>query len=296
MIIYDLLALIVLLAVYYLIRNKTQINILWSSIALLLADISASKIAKPLFDLMEKNGWSKDIYVVALIYVVIAIIVWGLIYAILTNFTFNISALTAKVLMGVSAIVFTIALSALACFVANDFGASTSDINICRLCQKVAVFYSPTETKSSFVPSSLKEVYTLPASTQILSEDETGVQTMVSLINSERLKQGREELTESQSLDSLAEMYASLMVRSLRFSHIDANNNNPDQRARSLNLQYQYLGENLAIAPDIQTAHNALMASQNHRANILSENFEKVGVACYLLSNQTYLIVEEFSN
>ena len=43
-------------------------------------------------------------------------------------------------------------------------------------------------------------------------------------------------------------------------------------------INYQYAGENLALAPSTSLAMQGLMNSPGHRANILSPNFHKVGI------------------
>lgn len=44
------------------------------------------------------------------------------------------------------------------------------------------------------------------------------------------------------------------------------------------NVHYIYAGENLAGAYSAQAAHNSLMASAGHRANILNPHYGAVGV------------------
>jgi uncharacterized protein YkwD len=82
----------------------------------------------------------------------------------------------------------------------------------------------------------------------------------------------------------------------LRFSHIDGNNDSPAERASRSGISYTYFGENLAIAPDIYQAHEGLMKSASHKANILSGKFSKAGIAVYGLKNGLVLLVEEFSD
>lgn len=47
----------------------------------------------------------------------------------------------------------------------------------------------------------------------------------------------------------------------------------PANRAMRFGLEFSVIGENLAFAPDVYIAHQGLMNSQGHKANILSTDF-----------------------
>jgi len=47
---------------------------------------------------------------------------------------------------------------------------------------------------------------------------------------------------------------------------------------KAAGVSYRYAGENLAGAPTVEMAHNSLMNSPGHRANILNANFTKIGI------------------
>ncbi len=296
MIIFDLLVLIIFLSCYLAIRKKNQFNIFSGAVAILLADVGASMIAKPIFNLLLKSGWQSESYVTALIYLVIIILLWGLIYAIISSFNINFSNNISRVMALVSALLISVGVAIAACFIASNITSSSSNIYTCRLCAKAINFYLPEDRRAAFVPANMQEVYNLPKDAKIIYEDTSAKAELLQLVNNERLNDQRPILVEDLRLADLAQNYANSMVGSLRFSHIDANNNTPDVRARLSNIEYVFLGENLAIAPTIKMAHDSLMASQNHRSNILSSKFQKIGVSCYMLSTGSYIIVEEFSN
>jgi uncharacterized protein YkwD len=55
------------------------------------------------------------------------------------------------------------------------------------------------------------------------------------------------------------------------------------------------VGENLAYAPDVQTAHTELMASERHRQNILLPQFTLVGIAVLDGGPRGVIVVQNFS-
>ncbi len=61
-------------------------------------------------------------------------------------------------------------------------------------------------------------------------------------------------------------------------------------------ISYSVAGENLALAPTVQTAHNGLMNSEGHRKNILDPEFKKLGVG--VIDNGVYgkMFVQVFTD
>jgi uncharacterized protein YkwD len=55
----------------------------------------------------------------------------------------------------------------------------------------------------------------------------------------------------------------------------------PFDRMRAVGVRYRVAGENLALAPTSQAAHDGLMRSPGHRANILNPGFGRVGIGVY---------------
>jgi uncharacterized protein YkwD len=53
----------------------------------------------------------------------------------------------------------------------------------------------------------------------------------------------------------------------------------PFDRIRAAGIRYDVAGENLALAPSAAAAHQGLMDSPSHRANILSADYTSVGIA-----------------
>jgi uncharacterized protein YkwD len=62
------------------------------------------------------------------------------------------------------------------------------------------------------------------------------------------------------------------------------------------NIKYMLAGENLALAPDVEIAHNGLMNSPGHRANILNSDYGKVGIGCMDGGMYGKMFSQEFTN
>jgi uncharacterized protein YkwD len=65
---------------------------------------------------------------------------------------------------------------------------------------------------------------------------------------------------------------------------------------RQANVRFATAGENLALAPTIPVAHNGLMNSPGHRANILRREFGRVGIGVMDAGMRGLMISQEFRN
>jgi uncharacterized protein YkwD len=67
-------------------------------------------------------------------------------------------------------------------------------------------------------------------------------------------------------------------------------------RLQEHNVRYFLAGENLALAPTLNTAHEGLMNSPGHRANILEKNFRRIGIG--VIDNGVYgkMFVQVFAD
>ena len=62
------------------------------------------------------------------------------------------------------------------------------------------------------------------------------------------------------------------------FAHVDQNGGTPFDRMRAGGAAFRAAGENLALAPTVQIAHDGLMNSPGHRANILNPRYRRIGI------------------
>ncbi|GAB6157174.1 hypothetical protein JCM39194_03740 [Desulfotomaculum varum] len=131
----------------------------------------------------------------------------------------------------------------------------------------------PTQTTSQ--PSTQPSQQTAAASLNISVADE---QAMLNLINQERRAAGLQPLVYDAKLTELARLKAQDMITNNYFSHTSPTYGSPFDMMKNAGITYRYAGENLAGAPDVNTAHKNLMNSPSHKANILKPEYTKVGI------------------
>lgn len=109
--------------------------------------------------------------------------------------------------------------------------------------------------------------------TDTVSED-----AMIDLVNKERTSRGIKALTFDPRLRDVARGHSEDMLRRGYFSHYSPEGKTVADRATSAGIDFLVIGENLAYAPTLQAAHNGLMNSPGHKANILSTDYTKIGI------------------
>ncbi|MFA5524484.1 MAG: CAP domain-containing protein [Tissierellales bacterium] len=119
-------------------------------------------------------------------------------------------------------------------------------------------------------------------------------QQMVNLVNQERQKANLQPLSVDLDVSRVARIKAKDMIDNNYFSHNSPTYGSPFDMLKSHGVKYLYAGENLAGNPSIQGAHQALMNSQGHRANILNPNYTHIGIGAQGGSRYGNIIVEMF--
>lgn len=122
------------------------------------------------------------------------------------------------------------------------------------------------------------ESVALQFKTSDVSIDRQAELRMLELVNTERVKAGQNPLVEDRALTELARKYSKDMFARGYFSHYTPEGLSPFDRMEQAGITYLAGGENLALAPNVDLAMQGLMESPGHRANILSENFGKIGI------------------
>jgi uncharacterized protein YkwD len=119
---------------------------------------------------------------------------------------------------------------------------------------------------------------------------------MLALVNRERTQRGLTPLQMDPELRLLARAHAADMFNRGYFAHDTPEGKNPFDRMREANIIFGAAGENLALAPTLDMAHDGLMNSPGHRANILNSQFRKVGIG--VLDGGIYgkMFVQEFTD
>lgn len=115
-----------------------------------------------------------------------------------------------------------------------------------------------------------------PAPVQGLTADE---QQMLNYVNQERAKAGVAPLKADMRLVQTARTKSKDMIDNKYFAHTSPTLGEFHVIIKkAVGSAYGYLGENLAGAPTVQTAHTSLMNSAGHRRNILNPNYTHIGI------------------
>ncbi len=118
---------------------------------------------------------------------------------------------------------------------------------------------------------------------------------LLQYINSERQNHGLQTVRLLPQLNKLAQNHTDDMVENEFFAHVNLQGETPDDRRIDLSI-YTDIGENLAHAPTVYFAHEALMRSAIHRKNILTSYWDTVGLGITKDENGYLVIAEEFSH
>lgn len=128
----------------------------------------------------------------------------------------------------------------------------------------------------------------------ILENDYSQEKKMLELINQERVKNGLRELKFNDDLAKVARKHSKEMFELSYFDHISPVTGSPADRINNAQINYLMAGENLAYAPNLQTAHNGLMNSPEHRDNILSKDYTYVGIGIITTNNWGTMYTQNF--
>ena len=128
-------------------------------------------------------------------------------------------------------------------------------------------------------PRQTDDGYVLPFRvTAGLSVDESAEQRMFELINQERVVAGLEPLEWDPELVEVARAHSREMFEEGYFAHESPTTGSPFDRLDAAGITYVTAGENLALAPTVEVAHEGLMDSPGHRANILKPAYGRIGI------------------
>lgn len=177
----------------------------------------------------------------------------------------------------------------------NDWALTKAD----WLQEKLAPVFSDLFT--NLIPSNKavineSELVKLPFTVSKFSVRKDLEAQMLELINKERRLEGLKELRADEELAVVARKHSADMFRRGYFSHISPEGKDPFQRISEEKIRYYTAGENLALAQTLEIAHDGLMNSPGHRANILRDGFGRVGIG--ILDGGIYglMITQNFRN
>jgi uncharacterized protein YkwD len=108
--------------------------------------------------------------------------------------------------------------------------------------------------------------------------------------NADRARAGLPLLKMDEGLVRAARAHAATMAAQKHISHQFSGEPSPSDRISTLSsLHLQRTGENVAVAPNVEDAHDALMASPPHRDNLLSPKFNVAGFGVFRQGRVIYV-------
>ena len=119
---------------------------------------------------------------------------------------------------------------------------------------------------------------------------------MLVLINHERAERKLKPLKADPLLRQVSREHSIDMFRRGYFSHHTPEGSDPFDRIRKANISFMIAGENLALSPDLKTAHSGLMESPGHKANILHRDFGRVGIGIIDGGVNGIMVTQNFRN
>lgn len=117
---------------------------------------------------------------------------------------------------------------------------------------------------------------------------------LAAMITAARASVGLRPLVRDARLDAVARAHARRMAAAGELAH-DAGDGDPFERLRAAGLDPAEAGENVAHSATLAGAHRALWASPSHRANLLRQAFDHVGVAVVRDDRGDAWVVEAFA-
>lgn len=140
------------------------------------------------------------------------------------------------------------------------------------------------------------ETVNLGYKTTKVNVDEDAENKMLEMVNKEREENGLKPLVMDKKLQEVARVHSRDMFNRGYFAHVNPDGKDPFDRMETAGITFLVAGENLALAPNTQLAHEGLMNSPGHRANILTAEYGKVGIGCIDGGAYGKMFSQEFTN
>lgn len=189
----------------------------------------------------------------------------------------------------------------------NQFFASSRKsivaITLTRQIERLEEKLSPVLDKS--VRQTLNKLTIEPGSSRTIKLDFTVAnpsvrsdleRDMLVLVNKERKKAGLKPLKADPALAVVAREHSRDMFARGYFSHYTPEGKAPSDRIRAAKIPFITAGENLALAQTLSIAHEGLMNSPGHRANILHPAFGRVGIGILDGGPHGIMVTQNFRN
>lgn len=157
-----------------------------------------------------------------------------------------------------------------------------------------------TENHETVVDGLKQEIFTDPLkATKDYENARLSGSGVIELTNKERALAGVGMVTENEQLTAAARAKLQDMFEQQYFEHLSPDGNGPGYLAKQAGYSYIIVGENLALGnfENDRALVDAWMDSPGHRANIVHERFDEIGVAVgegMYKGKRVWMAVQEF--
>lgn len=132
--------------------------------------------------------------------------------------------------------------------------------------------------------------------TKNITVDKAAEREMLAMVNKERIAVNLPAVVFDEDLANVGRNHCKDMFIRGYFSHYTPEGLSPFDRMLKASISFMYAGENLALAPNVELAMKGLMQSPGHKANILSQNFNKLGIGVIDGGVYGQMYCQEFSD
>ena len=117
---------------------------------------------------------------------------------------------------------------------------------------------------------------------------------LLNLINNKRQENGLNQLETLPKLQEVAILKADDMVKNMYFAHESPTYGSPFNMMQNFGITYKTAGENIAGNSTIDGALNSWLESESHKKNILSTEYNYIGIGIAPSQRYGYVIVVMF--
>ncbi len=119
---------------------------------------------------------------------------------------------------------------------------------------------------------------------------------LLELLNEARRSAGLGVLVRDSIIDEVARQHSEDMLKRGYFAHETLEGVSPFDRMLQGGVRFRTAAENLAMAPNAEIAHQGLMDSPGHRANILNPEFTRVGIGAVKVAGLGRIFTQNFAS
>lgn len=129
-----------------------------------------------------------------------------------------------------------------------------------------------------------------------LRADPSAEARMLAEINTVRRRNGLRPVVMDAQLRDVARAHSRDMYNRDYFSHVTPDGKTAFDRLEDAGVRFLAAGENIAFAPDVDSAEESLLASPEHRANILAPDYVRVGIGVIQAPGYEEMFTQEFAD